>query len=312
MKRAVLFCLVLCVLLASCGQNAQPAPPAGAEAVTFTDDLGRRVTVAPPRRVVCLTASFADVWYLAGGGETLVGTTHTTWTSFDLPLGEDVVDLGGSKELDGERVAACAPDLVLASCGTDGNLTLRETLEDMEIDVAYFSVNSFEDYLRMLKVCTDLTGCPERYETYGTAVAQQVEGAVARADGSRPSVVYIRATGSSCKVKGSEGTVLGEMLARLDCDNLADREESLLEQLSLEVILEADPRYIFVILQGADPTDAQRMLETTLLDNPAWAGLTAVREGRFYTLDPNLYNLKPNGRWGEAYEELADLLYPAA
>ena len=27
-------------------------------------------------------------------------------------------------------------------------------------------------------------------------------------------------------------------------------------------------------------------------------------------MDPNLYNLKPNGRWGEAYEKLADMLYP--
>ena len=51
-------------------------------------------------------------------------------------------------------------------------------------------------------------------------------------------------------------------------------------------------------------------LEGEVLSNPAWGGLTAVREGRFHTLEHELYNLKPNARWGEAYEKLADILYP--
>ena len=55
----------------------------------------------------------------------------------------------------------------------------------------------------------------------------------------------------------------------------------------------------------------KRQLEETLLSDPAWAGLNAVQEGRFYTLEHSLYNLKPNARWGEAYEKLADILYPA-
>ena len=98
------------------------------------------------------------------------------------------------------------------------------------------------------------------------------------------------------------------MLADLGCVNIADSSESLLEQLSLEVILDQDPDFIFAILQGSDPTDAQRTLDETLLSNPAWQSLTAVKEGRFFVLDDQLYNLKPNARWGDAYEQLADLL----
>ena len=59
-----------------------------------------------------------------------------------------------------------------------------------------------------------------------------------------------------------------------------------------------------------DASAAQASLEAALLSNPAWGTLRAVREGRFYTLDHKLYNLKPNARWGEAYENLADILYP--
>ena len=314
MKKSIYILILCCLLLLSgCGKQntVLPSEVPTETAVTFTDDMGRQVTVDRPQRVACLIASFADIWCLAGGAEQIVAATDATWTYYDLPLREDVAHLGAAKELNLEQLLACEPDLVLASCGTDRNVALENTFEEMEINAAYFSVNSFEDYLRMLKVCTQITGKTDNYETNGTAVQAQVDDALLRADGTRPSVLYIRATGSSCKVKSSTGSVLGEMLAALDCENIADRESSLLEQLSMEEILFADPDYIFVVLQSADPSDAQEVLETTLLRDPAWTSLTAVREERYYVMDPNLYNMKPNARWGEAYEQLADILYPA-
>ena len=297
MKKVLI--LLLCVLLAGCA--AAPDAQEG----TFTDDLGREVTVENPQRVACLTASFADIWCAAGGAETLAATTNATWTYFDLPIGDDVVNLGGSKTLDLEALAACGPDLVLASAGTDRNLELEETLKLLGLNIAYFSVNSFEDYLRMLEICTDLTGRSDLYEENGTAVAQRVDAALARADGSEPSALYIRATGTACKVKNSEDSVLGEMLAALGCRNIADG--GALESLSMEAILAEDPDHIFVVMQNAD---AQPILESTLLSDPAWQSLTAVQTGRYYVMDPALFNLKPNARWGEAYEILADILYP--
>lgn len=323
-------CIILILLLTACTGNAvagnngastekdkNAEQIAGTEyvkeddAVTFTDDFGREVTVCNPQRVITLTSSFADIWYLAGGVEQMVATTNATWTYFDLPLREDIVNLGASKQLNLEQIIACEPDLILASCGTDRNVELEAAFEEMGLTVAYFSVNSFEDYLRMLRVCTDITGCTENYERYGTEVSKELDEALMRVDGSKPSVLYIRATGSSCKVKNSKDSVLGEMLFNMDCVNIADREESLLEQLSMEVILEQDPDYIFVVMQSADPEDAKEILEQTLLSNPAWETLTAVKEGRYYIMEQNLYNLKPNARWGEAYEKLADILYPA-
>ena len=309
MLRRIFVLLAFCLMLSACRQ-ASSTPALSGEEICFTDDLGREVTVENPQRVVCITASFADIWCLAGGADTIVATTSSTWKYFDLPLKEDVVDLGDSKNLNLEQLIACEPDLILASCGTDSSPELEPVLTEMGLNVAYFSVNNFEDFQRMLKTCTEITGHPENYETYGVEVGKQVDAAIARADGSRPTVLYVRATGTTCKVKNSKGSVLGEMLAALDCVNIADQDESLLENLSMEAILAADPDYIFTVVQGSDPTSAQALLDTTLLKNPAWNTLTAVKEGRFYNMDQNLYNMKPNGRWGEAYEKLADILYP--
>lgn len=312
MKKGIALILALAMLLCACGKTEDRTieEETGAQALRFVDDLGREVALAKrPERVAALIGSFADVWCLAGGEETLVAAAEDAWTSFELALGENVVSLGAVKEPNLELLLAAQPDLVIGSCNTGADLAMEETLTKAGIPVAYFDVNGFEDYLRMLRICTELTGEEENYEKYGESVRAQVEQAKATADGSAPRVLYIRATGVSCKVKGSRGTVLGIMLDELGCVNIADGEETLLEDLSIETIIEGDPDYIFAVLQGAMPDRAQKQLSDTLLTNPAWQGLRAVQEGRFYLLDNALYNLKPNDRWGQAYEELSALLY---
>ena len=314
MKRMVcaLLCGVLLTTLSACGGEEQDSTETKnpEEAVTFTDDLGREVTLAKPRRVAALIGSFADVWCLAGGQGTLVAAADDSWTQFDLDLPETVENLGAVKEPNVEKLLAAEPDFVLGSTKTAADVELLDLLEQSGIGVAYFDISSFADYLRMLEVCTQLTGCPERYTQCGADVQSQVEQAIARQDGSAPRVLYVRATGSSCKVKNSQGTVLGEMLASLGCVNIADSETGLLETLSMETILAEDPEHIFVVLQGSDTTKAEQTLEMSLLSNPAWNELTAVQEGRYHVMDQRLYNVKPNARWGEAYEKLADILYP--
>ena len=309
MKKKLCVLLTLLCLTGCGGQRTET--PAQMGAYTFEDDMGRTVTLDAPKRVAALTGSFADIWCLAGGTDSLVAAAGDSWTSFDLPLSKDVTNLGAIKTPDLEHLLAAAPDLVLLSSNTAAQLALVEPLEQAGLTVACFNVTHFAEYLRMLEICTDLTGDTAAYERHGLSLREQIENARARADGSTPTVLYIRATGSSCKVKNSRDTVLGEMLADLGCINIADSEESLLEQLSLEQIIRSDPDYIFAVLQGADSSAAKQTLETTLLSNPAWQSLTAVREGRFHVLEHRLYNLKPNARWGEAYEKLADILYPA-
>lgn len=320
-KRVCTFLLSAALLLSGC-QAGQAAPTASGSLspaqsadisdnqITFTDALGQEFSLERPQRVAAMIGSFADVWCLAGGKDTLVATANDAWTSFDLGLGDEVADLGAVKEPNLELLLSAKPDLILASCNTAANLELKDTFAQAGIPAAYFDIQSFEDYLQMLDICTQLTGCPENYQQYGQEVRQLVDESIARQDGSHPTVLNIRATGSSCKIKGSQDNVLGEMLLDLGCVNVADSDQSMLDNLSLEAIIQADPDYIFAVLQGSDATKAMATLEATLLSNPAWGSLRAVREGHFYTMDHRLYNLKPNALWGESYEKLAEILYP--
>ena len=279
-------------------------------ALTFQDDLGREVEVTSSNRTAALIGSFADIWCLAGGKDSLVAAASDTWTSFDLDLPDTVKDLGPIKSPSTEELLASEPDFVLASAKNEGDLKLQDMLESAGIPVAYFDVSSFQDYLRMLKICTDLTGDSQAYKTYGTDLAAEIDNDIETAKNHpSPTVLYLRATGKGVSAKSSQGSVLGDMLAQLNTINVADSDKSLLENLSVEAILQADPQYIFLVYQGSDDAKARRRMEEDLTSDPAWQQLTAVKEGRVYVMDQTLYNLKPNARWAEAYTKLTQILY---
>ena len=278
-------------------------------AFSFTDDLGREVIVREPERVATLIGSFTDIWLLSGGEVT--AAANDSWESLQLPLGEDVVNLGSIQEPDIEKLIASQPDLILASVNTDADLEMEEILMQAGIPTAYFAVSNFDEYLHMLDICTQITGRRDLYEQNGLKVQEQIDKTRERIDGREPKVLFLRASSSSVKAKGSEGNICGEMLSDLGCVNIADSNHGLLDDLSMEAIIAEDPDFIFVTIQGNNQEAAMQNVEEMLLSNPAWSALSAVKEGNYYLLDKRLYNLKPNAKWGDAYEGLADILYPA-
>ena len=320
MKKYIrILAMLLCVMmLVSCGakpaedDQGKDAEPAGWTAVTVKDDLGREVVLEEqPKKVAVLMGSFAETWILAGGE--LIAAPKDAWEDFDLGLSDKVTDLGSYMKVSAEALFGLDADLIIASGNTKSQVELKDTLESAKVNVLYFNVNGFEDYLHMLRVCTQITGRDDLYEENGLKVQEQVEkaknaAAAALKGQDAPRVLFIRTAASGIHVKGSDGTVLGLMLKDLGCVNVADGSD-LLENLSMEKIIEEDPDRIFIVMQGSDQEGAMKTLEETLTGNPAWAGLTAVKEGRVHYMDKTLYHLKPNNRWGKAYEELEQLLY---
>ncbi len=287
------------------------APVLQTDAYTFTDDLDRTVRVVSYDRTAVLLGSFADVWMLAGG--TVCATADDAWDDFDLALSETTVNLGGTKNLSLEGLLAAEPDFIIASTNTQQNVSWKDTFDTAGIPAAYFHVSTFEDYLSMLKICTDITGREDLYQQYGlnlqTTIQQTIAAAEQRiAEEGAQTILFLRASAASIRAKNSHGTVLGEMLADLGCINIADNDENLLENLSLESILQANPDRIFIVQVGDDADAVKQHIQNMFAENPAWYELDAVKEDKVHYMDKRLYNLKPNAYWGEAYEMLEAIL----
>lgn len=310
MKKALALVLTL-VVFTLCGCAAQREAAPAENSVVFTDALGREVVIEKePQRVAALIGSFADVWQLSGG--TVCATAEDAWDDLGLELG-DAVSLGGAHSPSLETLLSVEPDLVIASASTSSNVEMKDVLENAGITVAYFDVDCFEDYLNMLDICTDMTDRKDLYEQNGTRIAEQIEAireecAAAGLTEKERTVLLLRAASTSVKAKNSEGTILGEMLKDLGCINIADSDETLLENLSVESVIRQEPYRIFVVTMGSDTEKAMDNLSRMMEENPAWGTLEAVRENRLYVMDRKLFNNKPNAKWAESYEILSRIL----
>ena len=313
LKRILAGLIAICALfLAACAGGSSSS--ADSESVTFTDALGRSVTVPKsPQRVAALIGSFADVWMLAGGE--VCATADDAWDDFGLDLPADTVNLGATKNPNLELLFAADPDFVIASASTAKNVEWLDVLERAGITVAYFDVSNFADYLQMLNVCTDITGRKDLYEQNGICLRAQIDAMKSDFEATtgedKTKVLFLRASAGYIRAKNSQGSILGEMLADLGCVNIADSDASLLENLSVESIIRQDPDCIFVVQVGDDAEAVKRNLEQMMRENPVWAELTAVKENRLYYMEKRLFNLKPNARWAEAYEKLINILQTA-
>ena len=125
------------------------------------------------------------------------------------------------------------------------------------------------------------------------------------------TALLIRAYSTGAKAKGMDN-LAGVMLHQLGVKNLVDQYPSLLEELSMEEIIAADPDYIFVTIMGSSQQKALDALAEGIQKNPAWSSLSAVQNGRYVILPGDLFHYKPNARWGESYAYLADILCPGA
>lgn len=285
---------------------------AGASAETFTDAAGREVTLnAAPERAVALLGSYGEIWIAAGGY--LAGTTQDAVESPGAVAQGGVTNLGSHSEPNMELLMELEPDLVILSADTAAHPAIAEVLEDAGIPCAFFSVYDWRAYMDTLSLFTRLTGREDLYqaqlESVQAPIEALIESAQAQPGYGEKTALLLRAYATSVKAKGSEGAVAGPVLADMGLINIADNDSALSENLTLEAILEADPDYIFVVSMGSDLDVARKTLEDTLLSNPAWSTLTAVREGRFVTLDRELFHLRPNARWAESYQIIFDLLY---
>lgn len=305
--------LVVCLFFSGCSNDpAEDISQNSEKGYTFTDALGQEITVQNPQRVVSLMGSFSEIWVLAGGYDTLIGTSEDNVDNRDLGLPEDIAVVGTYQNPNIEEILALNPDLVLLSSETtrtDSHVALKDALNEANIPAAYFSVTHFEDYLHMLEICSQIIGNDTGYQQYGIAVQEEINDIIANNTlETEPSILLLITYSGGIRAQSSD-TMTGRMLAELGCHNILDDNPSLLKDFSVENIIEADPDYIFVIPMGNDDALAEKNLKENVENNPAWNSLRAVVNQHYILLPKDKFMYKPNAKWAESYAYLADLLH---
>lgn len=258
---------------------------------------------AAEERVVALSKSNAELWILAGGR-----LAATSDDAMNIPgLNPDAIALGDMDHVSLERIAALEPDLLILFSDEPAQRALGEAAKGIGITVLGLDINSFSDYAAVMRDLTGRTGREDLYEQHVLRVEEGIREVI-RETGSRfAGKSYLLLHVSATKSKAEKNDYFAcEMLNSLGLVNIAD-DETLWNELSMEAIVAADPDYILVVPRG-DNRKALEGFREKFTSGPVWPELTAVRENRFHVLDKELFGLKPNARWDEAYRQLAEIL----
>lgn len=309
MRKLCLLLLAVVVLFTGC---AKAAPKEESCFYTFIDSVGQTVVLPEqPKRVAVLFSSYAQIWTLAGG-EICVTVGESVERGF-ADASVTLADDGAGKSIDTELLLQEEVDFVIASADISAQVDACQILRSAGISCALFRVDTFEEYLLMLEICTDITGNTDAFDTYGLQVNHEIDGileTVKTYNGERKDILFIRAGSqySATKAKRAPDNFVCIMLDELGVHNIADDAEILLDGLSLEEILVQDPDYIFISTMGDEQAATSYMMD--LFSQEGWRDLSAVQNEDYIFLPKDLFHFKPNHQWADAYRMLAQILYP--
>ena len=296
-KRIVAMLLSLLLLLPAFGAMAEGT------AVTFTDMMGREITLAEPAtRIVALTAADCEILCALGCEDALVGRGEYC----DYPasvLEKPSVQSGYNTNI--EEIIALQPQVVLM--GTMAQTTEQvEALAQAGIQVVVSDAQNIEGVYTAIRLIGAIMGKDAEAEAMVADMQAAFDGIKARSEATGKTVYFEVSPLQWGLWTAGKGTFMDELAALCGLENAFADVEGWAE-ISEEQVLARDPDYIVTITMyyGEGPTPVEE-----IKGRAGWEALKAVVNDHILNADSNEIS-RPGPRLKDAAETLFNFVYGA-
>ena len=290
MKRIVVFLLALMTaifMLAGCGtENASQGNQSATRVVKDID--GTDVTISKDITKV------ADLWHannqvvlMLGGADTLVSTTKNVqglpWFAQVYPRIKEIPAPVKGTDVQMEEIQKVQPQVVLAS-----NKNQIEMARNAGIPAVRVNFADYDGLRKTVTITAEVLGgkAPEIAKQYIAYLDGKIKFAEDKtkniADADRPSVLHIVGGDDLLKVDGHK-TIIDEWIRYAGGKNAITADGPQIT-VTMEEIVKADPDII--IIGG---TQSRKGIEA-IKNDPQWASLKAVQNGRIYSNPVGTFN----------------------
>ncbi len=253
---------------------------------------------AVPQRVISLTPNTTEALFAIGAGESVVGRSRYC----DYPSeAQRLPSVGGYVDPSFEAILALRPDLVVGARGPAGR-AMVDRLEARGVRTWFPTTESIAEIEAMI------LGLSDRLDrrTQGDKVIADLHSSLASIDRQlvgKPRPRTLLVFGLAPVVAAGPGSFSDEMLQRAGMTN-AIAAGSKYPTLGMEAIVAMAPDIII------DASVAEGHGTTRIsTDQPGWAALRAVREGRIAAVEDD-FVLRPGPRIALGIARLASIAHP--
>jgi iron complex transport system substrate-binding protein len=279
--------IALLLLAAACGGGSNDVPrsasPGNAE-----ESSGL------PHRIVSLSPGLTEILFAIGAGDQVIGVD--TESGFpEEAAGRTKID-AANPDLD--ALTKLKPDLVVTMAAPSG---AEQILENAGFPVLALNIPaSFNELFSQIDQLAAATGHVDKSDALVEQLDARVLAVLQKVGPSPGPRVYHEL--STDMTTASSVTFPGELYLILNAVSIGSDSPQPYPQLTTAQILQADPEVIILAYAGASPQSVK--------SRPGWAGVSAVRDGRVFAVDPAIVG-RPGPRLVDGLETLARLLYPS-
>ncbi|MFC4354091.1 helical backbone metal receptor [Chryseomicrobium palamuruense] len=270
--------------------------------LTVTDSVGNEVTIEEaPDSIISMIPSNTEILFALGLDEEVVGVTDYD----NYPEAATTKEKIGAFEFNIEKMTALQPDLILAheSSWSTAEAGLQPLIDAGVPIYVVDNAMSFEDTYGTIEAIGAVTGKAEEAATIVSDMQAQVEEITAQLEAvETKKTVFIESSGDPEIYTAGQGTLMQELLDRINAENLvADQEGWLL--MNGEEIVSRNPDVIVLtynyIENAVDAVKAR----------PGFDQITAVQQDAVVQVNEDIVT-RPGPRLAEALQELARAVYP--
>ncbi len=275
---------------------------AGFEPGTYTDDMGRGVTIEEvPQRIVSFGPSITEVLFALGLGERVVGVDDFS----DYPAeAQALPKVGSSFTPSLESLVGLAPDLVFSLEHEQFN----SELEAMGINYFVWSPEDIDGILSNIELVGAITDSIDEAADLVESMETRMRDIEAGVVNAIPVSVFfiVDATDPTLPWTAGPGSFIDALITMAGGENVAGDAPYEWPQFSIEEVVSADPDVIIVqTMLGGIPTISVEDLEA----HPIWGEMSAVSQGNVYLVDGDLVS-RSGPRIVDGLEALAKALHP--
>jgi cobalamin transport system substrate-binding protein len=274
--------------------------PSATFPLTVTDDEGTTVTIkAEPQKVVTMTPAATDTLFALGLGSRVVGKSEDA-TPYS-PDAAKVPDLVTYRGADVERIAALAPDVVIAG---GHNLNRPDDilkLRSLGIPVLVVYAPDLEGILADVALIGRVVGRPEQ----AAGIASDIQSAFDEVKAATAPLgvprVYAELDATGGYWLPAPDDLLTDMIRAAGGDPLTSGTPGLY-QIDSEKIVAFDPQVILL-------SDTYSVKVGDVASRPGWSVLSAVRTGDVRPIDATTAT-RPGPRLADGIRAVALAIHP--